>query len=353
MTEPIRTDDSRASDCSACSSLPRTLVVNTGRDEIVPVDARRLMPLGLDDGHDLRRCPECGALFEWEDFPQFYGSGNNAEERWTRLDAAQASVVEELLDPGSGARTSEVLYVEALRTLSAGILGELLRRMARKHPQSFAGFLEPMVTRLPPRSDSYACSVLLSYCDRHRDRLVELLRLLEAAGAEASESVRYLRRTCVVRIAELDSRTPTGEPAATTKRTSRQVAVELYLCLVTACPSYADRRASPPAEPPYDMTDFMHVCWDFAAHAVDMLQAGRQEELAPVFRAMAEFRDRSTEHWMQGGLAPVFERIWDEGKWRGVDVRAFERVIGPAFLSQWRHIEDPYDGHPYPIDGFY
>jgi len=138
-----------------------------------------------------------------------------------------------------------------------------------------------------------------------------------------------------------------------TNRTSQQIAVELYTSLTTVCPSYAERRASPPAEPRYDMTDYMHVCWDFAAHAVDMLQAGRHEELAPAFRAMAEFRDQSTEYWMREGLAPVFERIWQEGEWRGVDVRPLEHVIGPTFLPQWRRIEDPSDGHPYPIDGFY
>ena len=56
---------------------------------------------------------------------------------------------------------------------------------------------------------------------------------------------------------------------------------------------------------------------------------------------------------MREGLAPVFERIWQEGEWRGVDVRPIESAIGPAFTEQWRRIEDPYDGDPYPIDGFY
>ena len=99
------------------------------------------------------------------------------------------------------------------------------------------------------------------------------------------------------------------------------------------------------------MTDFMHVCWDFAAHAVDMLQAGREKELAPTFRELAEFQDRSPEYWMREGLRPVLERIWDEGKWRGVDVGAFKQLIGPAFLPHWRLIEDPYADNP--IDGFY
>jgi hypothetical protein len=135
-------------------------------------------------------------------------------------------------------------------------------------------------------------------------------------------------------------------------RTSREIAAELLTTLKTVCPSYAERLASPPPEPPYDRRDYTHLCWDFAAHAVDMLEAGRHEELAPAFRAMAEFRDRSTEYWMENGLAPVFERIWTEGEWRGVDVRPFESVIGPAFLPTWRKIENP-DDHPYPIDGYY
>jgi hypothetical protein len=135
-------------------------------------------------------------------------------------------------------------------------------------------------------------------------------------------------------------------------RTSREIAAELMRVLKDVCPSYAERVASPPPEPPYDRGDFMHLCWDFAAHAVDMLEAGRHGELAPAFRAMAEFRDRSQEYWMENGFAPVFERIWDEGKWRDVDVRPLASVIGPAFEPAWDRIENP-DDYTNPIDGYY
>lgn len=348
MADTTRTDGSDAPSCTTCSSIPSNLLVNTGRDETFPDEVRRLVWLEVGDSYDLRRCPECGALFEWEDMPQFYGSGNNDEERLTRLDPARASMARELLDPEPGARDDALLYAQAFRTLSPGLVCEILRHLAYKNPRVFAGFLAPIVAQLAVESDFALVTIVTSYCGLRRDRLVELDRLLDAAGTEPSQSIAYLRKTCAERLAEA-----VLSRGADVRRTSQQVAAELHALLKAVCQSYADRRAHPPAEPAYDMADFMHVCWDFAAHAVDMLQAGRHEELAPAFRAMAVFRDRSTEHWMRNGLAPVFERIWDEGKWRDVDVRPLESVIEPSFLDEWRHIEDPDDGHPYPIDGFY
>jgi hypothetical protein len=137
-------------------------------------------------------------------------------------------------------------------------------------------------------------------------------------------------------------------------RTSQEIAAELYPKLLAVCPSYAERRKNPPPEPAYNMSDFTHLCWDFAAHAVDMLEAGRAAELAPAFEALAEFRRESTEAWMENGFAPVFERIFDEGKWRSVDVTPIGSVVGDDFQANWRKAEDPYYDDPtWPIDGFY
>jgi hypothetical protein len=36
------------------------------------------------------RCPDCGAYFVWEEYPQMYGSGNNDEERLIRVSAEAA-----------------------------------------------------------------------------------------------------------------------------------------------------------------------------------------------------------------------------------------------------------------------
>jgi hypothetical protein len=99
MADTTRTDGPGAPTCTVCSGIPPDLLVNTGRDGTFPGEVRRLVQLDLGSSNDLYRCPECGALFEWEDLPQYYGSGNNDEERLTRLDSAQASTARDLLDP--------------------------------------------------------------------------------------------------------------------------------------------------------------------------------------------------------------------------------------------------------------
>jgi hypothetical protein len=70
------------SGCPDCAEFQGRTVVNVGRDESWPASFHRLEPVG---GPELRRCPGCGALFKWEDEPQMYGSGNNADEVLTRL----------------------------------------------------------------------------------------------------------------------------------------------------------------------------------------------------------------------------------------------------------------------------
>ena len=67
--------------CQDCAEFQGRTVVNVGRDETWPRSYYRLERLGGDE----LRCPRCGAMFKWEDEPQMYGSGNNADEVLTRL----------------------------------------------------------------------------------------------------------------------------------------------------------------------------------------------------------------------------------------------------------------------------
>jgi hypothetical protein len=338
--------DTGAPPCSVCSSIPPDLLVNTGRDNHFPPQVGRLVRLGLDSNIDLWKCPSCDALFEWQNLPQYYGSGNNDEERLTRLDPAGTAAARMLLAPEQSAHDHEELRVHrVVGNLSFGLIYELLTRTAARHKEVFStvwlgAAVRSYASGKGPAAVLYA--MLDAYCGEDPVRIREVIASIDEASPASGSGAEYLREKLSERLAK-----------TAVDRTSQQIAVELCALLTATCPSYAERRASPPAEPPYNMADYMHVCWDFAAHAVDMLQAGRSEELVPAFRAMAGFRDRSTEYWMAEGLAPVFERIWQEGEWRGVDVRALEHVIGPAFLPHWRRQEDPYDGDPYPIDGYY
>src|SRR5689334_12954443 len=84
--------------CEVCSVIPEEMWANTGRGDSLYPELGRLVRLNLDNGDDIYECPGCGALFEWEDLPQYYGSGNCDEERLTRLNPEQHLIVRALLD---------------------------------------------------------------------------------------------------------------------------------------------------------------------------------------------------------------------------------------------------------------
>src|SRR4051794_36976638 len=78
--------------CPLCGELPDDLTVNTGRDEYFPTAFDKLIRVGIPSpgqgqlvGSQLYRCPACGMYFDWDDYPQVYGSGNCDEERLQRL----------------------------------------------------------------------------------------------------------------------------------------------------------------------------------------------------------------------------------------------------------------------------
>jgi hypothetical protein len=72
--------------CALCEDLGDELSVNTGRDDASPPD---WYPLSRLDG-SIFYCPGCGTCFEWTDMSSWTGSGNNDEERMTRLSPARS-----------------------------------------------------------------------------------------------------------------------------------------------------------------------------------------------------------------------------------------------------------------------
>jgi hypothetical protein len=78
--------------CALCGDLPDDLIVNTGRDDYFLNPWYQLTRRVFGNSEDeFRRCPRCGAYFQWIDMPQMYGSGNNAEERFIRLPQKQTN----------------------------------------------------------------------------------------------------------------------------------------------------------------------------------------------------------------------------------------------------------------------
>jgi hypothetical protein len=190
--------DSQA--CEVCSDIPSDLWANTGRGETLALELGRLVRLDIDKSDDLYKCPGCGALFEWQDLPQNYGSGNCDEERLTRLNPEQVLTARALLDPDPGERDGEQLLTLAFQILSHDIVYNILRYIAVRHKQAFSGFVRPLVARLMAQSHGGLFGVISSYCDSNRERLTEVVCLLDAGGPYISKSAQYLRTTCAERL---------------------------------------------------------------------------------------------------------------------------------------------------------
>lgn len=191
----INLNQSDLQPCEVCSAIPDEMWANTGRGDSLYPELGRLVRLDLNRSDDIYECPGCGALFEWEDLPQYYGSGNCDEERLTRLNPAQYQIVRALLDAKAGDQDAELFLEHALQNLSRDLVYTLLRYQATYHKQAFSKFLEPLVVRLMAQSDGGLFDVIRSYCDCDREQLAEVVRLLDAGGPNISKSAQYMRET--------------------------------------------------------------------------------------------------------------------------------------------------------------
>ena len=115
-------------DCSQCRCIPTTMLVQTGYDERFPDEVYQFIRLHLDHHRDLYRCQLCNALFDWEDLPQMYGSGNLDEERLTRLTDEQAELVHALLALTAEQWTPSALIDRAQQVLPNDLLIVLRRQ---------------------------------------------------------------------------------------------------------------------------------------------------------------------------------------------------------------------------------
>jgi hypothetical protein len=169
---------------------------NTGRGDSLYPELGRLVQLNIDRGNDLYECPGCGALFEREDLPQSYGSGNCDEERLTRLNPEQALIARDLLESAPEERDNAALLQRALQLLSRELVYNILDYLANRHKQAFSGFLELLVTQVMTEGGLGRFEILRSYCGYDRERLKEMVRLLDAGGPDINQSARYFRDSC-------------------------------------------------------------------------------------------------------------------------------------------------------------
>jgi hypothetical protein len=183
--------------CDVCSAIPPELWATTGQGESLHPEIECLVRLDIDRSYDLYECPGCGALFEWEDLPQTYGSGNCDEERLTRLNPEQMATARILLDPDPEERDNAALLHRALQILSPDLVYHILGYLAARHKQAFSGFLDLLVAQAMAEGGLRRFEVMRTYCGYDRERLREMVRLLDAGGPDINWSAQYFRDSCV------------------------------------------------------------------------------------------------------------------------------------------------------------
>ncbi len=186
--------------CSLCGGFPDELNVNTGRDEIFPAAFGKLIPVGAEiigQGHtlQLRRCPDCACYFVWEDCPQMYGSGNNAEEILTRLSPQASRLLHTFYAPEPNAPPAPAEVDEYFEAVPQYLLLEALECQVRKAPDAVTPFVPKLVSLLKANSTSFD-SLLDAYASGSAKRAAEV----EAARAQFAFSImkRHFARAGVV-----------------------------------------------------------------------------------------------------------------------------------------------------------
>lgn len=177
--------------CPMCGPLPDTYLAQT---------AYRLQKLGFSFSRDLWRCPDCGALFDWEDIPQYYGSGNLDEERLTRLNESQSALIRTLLDLDLGERTAAEVLDHVFREVPEDLAREILRHQAITRRDDFAPFVEPLVGRMVHGGGIDLADVISSYCSYDTASLRQIVAWLEAAEQPLKPGARFLLNRCKERL---------------------------------------------------------------------------------------------------------------------------------------------------------
>jgi hypothetical protein len=84
---PAHDDSNDDGKCALCGPMPDDVIVNVSRDDffLAPTYQLTRRVFGHTPETEFRRCPRCGARFQWIDMPQYYGSGDHCEERFIRV----------------------------------------------------------------------------------------------------------------------------------------------------------------------------------------------------------------------------------------------------------------------------
>lgn len=186
MDTPSPRPEDQAEKCALCGELPDDLIVNTGRGECFPAAFDRLIPVGIPSpsqgqwvGSQFRRCPNCGAFFDWSDAPQMYGSGNEDEERLVRLPATASRLLNTLFPPDPTAPPDPEEMSAYFQSLPLDLLLRALGSQVRTAPKILTPFVPDLARLLEVSEDAAIARLLGAYLARIPERAEDI----EAAQA--------------------------------------------------------------------------------------------------------------------------------------------------------------------------
>jgi hypothetical protein len=181
MLSPTSPSDAGNS-CATCGSLPQSYVAQTGYGDHLPAAAHALQRIELADmRRELRRCPTCGDLFDWEDMPQFFGSGNLDEERLDRLRPLPAELAQALLALDFTERTPDDLVFDAAKELPDGLFHAILSYLCY-HKPGFEPLVPPLIDLLVISNDQSVVSLLRGWSGKKIERLDPIVDRLERSN---------------------------------------------------------------------------------------------------------------------------------------------------------------------------
>ncbi len=192
MDTPSPRPEDLAEKCALCGELPDDLTVNTGRGECFPAAFDRLTPVGIPSpsqgqwvGSQFRRCPACGAFFDWSDAPQRYGSGNEDEERLVRLQATESRLLNTLFPPDPRAPPDPGDVSAYFQALPLDLLLRALSSQVRAAPRIVTPFVPDMARLLGVSEDVGIARLLGAYLARIPERAEDI----EAAQARYAQII--------------------------------------------------------------------------------------------------------------------------------------------------------------------
>lgn len=183
-------------DCPTCGPLGAGEIANTGRGEYLSGAWSQLTRLGLDNRVDLGICPQCNAMFEWTDHPQYYGSGNLDEEHLRRVEEPELGLARELLRAADDLQAPARVIAQAIAGgVAEDLLAEILRRMLYRQREVFRTLLPALLDGLYAKP-AFDRDLLSSYACWSHARSREIVALVAADPRPRSVHVTHLLERC-------------------------------------------------------------------------------------------------------------------------------------------------------------